>query len=134
MTRVRVRVTGTQQVAVALRQIGEQSGEMRDVFAKISNKIKRDAIPLTPTQTGALARSLKANPSNMRASVKAGGSSRRSHGGGVYAPIAHWGQYTHKSKGPRPFLSTAAEMNEDYAVDQIEKKIRSIIRQAGLSS
>jgi hypothetical protein len=130
----RVEVSGVLQVIGTLTRFGQRSGDLKDAFKRIGDKVKRDAIPLTPTQTGALANSIRSGNSKMKASVRAGGASRRSHGGGVYASIATYGSYTHSGKGPRPFLQTAARQNTDYAQEQIENEIESIIRRMGLNA
>lgn len=130
----RVEVSGVLQLIGTLTRFGQRSGDLKDAFKRIGEKVKRDAIPLTPTQTGALANSIRSGDSKMKASVRAGGTSRRSHGGGVYANIATYGTYTHSGKGPRPFLQTAVNQNIDYAEEQIENEIKSIIRRMGLNA
>ena len=130
----RVEVSGVFQVINSLRRFGQRSGKLKDAFKKIGKRVKSDAIPLTPTQTGALANSIRNSEANMRTTISAGGASRRKHGGGVYASIATYGTYTHSGKGPRPFLQTSMRQNVDYAEDQIETEIESIIRRTGLGS
>lgn len=131
---VRVSVDGVYHVIGALTAFGTRSGDLKPAFRRIGLKVAQEAKPLTPRSTGALARSIRAGNQKMKATVRAGGASRRTHGGGVYAPIAHFGKYTHRSKGPRPFLYQAARQNRDYAQHEIQSEIRSIIRRMGLSS
>lgn len=134
MAGVRVRVDGIYQVIGSLTRFGQRSGDLKQAFRRISQKVSDDAKPLAPRSTGALANSIRPGNQKMKATVRVGGASRRSHGGGVYAPIAHFGTYTHRAKGPRTFLYTAANRNQDYARDEIQQEIRSIIRRMGLSS
>lgn len=130
---VRIRVSGVAAVVSTLTRFGQKTGDLKRAFEKISARIKQDAIPLTPHATGRLAASIRQGKGKNRATVRAGGNSRMSHGGGVYAPIAHYGTYTHESKGRRPFLTTALNMNRGYAKDQIEDEINSIISNMGLN-
>lgn len=134
MAGVSVKVDGILNVISTLTRFGQRSGDLRQAFDRIGNKVKQDAIPLTPVATGALARSIRAGRTKNKATVRAGGASRRSHGGGVYAPIAHYGTYTHRSRGPRPFLTTAAHRNAGYARNEISNELQGIIRQMGLGS
>ena len=132
MARIRVRVTGVASVISTLSRFGSQASDLKDAFARIANKVKRDAIPLTPHSSGRLAASIRAGKGKSRATVRAGGPSRASHGGGVYAPIAHYGTYTHRSKGRRPFLTTAMSQNRDYARNELSREIQSIINRMGI--
>jgi len=129
---VRVKVTGESQVIASLRAFGRQASNL-DSIEDISNRMKRLAITLAPVQTGALARSIEARPMKNRARIVAGGPSRRSHGGGVYAKIAEYGKYTHRSKGPRPFMRTAVEKTEGYARRKIENELETIARRLDLT-
>lgn len=134
MTGVSVKVDGILNVISSLTKLGQRSGDLKQAFDRIGKQVKQDAIPLAPTATGALARSIRAGRTKNKATVRAGGASRRSHGGGVYAPIAHYGTYTHRSKGPRPFLTTAVQQNQGYARREISNELSSIIRTLGLGS
>lgn len=129
---IRVEVSGVAQVISTLTRFGEKASDLKAAFGRIANKVKSDAIPLTPHSSGALARSIRAGKASGRATVRAGGASRRSHGGGVYAPIAHYGKYTHRQKGERKFLTTAAYKNQDYAVRELSNEIQSIINRMGI--
>lgn len=132
MARIRVRVTGVASVISTLSRFGSQASDLKNAFARIANKVKRDAIPLTPHSSGRLAASIRAGKGKSRATVRAGGASRASHGGGVYAPIAHYGTYTHRSKGRRPFLTTAMSQNRDYARNELSREIQGIINRMGI--
>lgn len=132
MQRVRIRVTGVASVISTLSRFGQKASDLKEAFARIADKVKRDAIPLTPHSSGRLAASIRAGKGKSRATVRAGGASRASHGGGVYAPIAHYGTYTHSGKGKRPFLTTSRDQNLGYARDELSKEIQGIINRMGI--
>lgn len=135
MADIRVRVTGIQEVKHALRMINIQKENLSDPFDEVGLKAVAFARMLVPFQSGALAKSIRHDTNERsRLTLAAGGPSRRSHGGGVYAGHAHYGTYTHRSKGPRPYLSAAAQMAERLAVVSIENYLESIIRRNGLGN
>lgn len=129
---IRVDVVGAREVAAQLSSVRRQSDNLEDSFQRIGKRVVRDARMLVPFLTGALARSIRESAGSMRATVIAGGPSTRKNGGGVYASIAHYGTYTHRSKGPRPFLTRAMERNEGFAERTIENQLEAIIRRVGL--
>lgn len=131
-TSIRIDVDGIHQVLAQLKTFDKQSNNLSDSFERIGNRVVADARMLVPFMTGALARSIRERSSKMRTTVIAGGPSTRKHGGGVYASIAHYGTYTHRSKGPRPFLTQAMEKNERHAERTIENQLEAIIRRVGL--
>lgn len=129
---VRIRVSGIARVITTLTRFGEKTSDLKDAFKRIGDKVKQDAIPLTPHASGRLAASIRAGKGKSKATVRAGGASRATHGGGVYAPIAHYGKYTHRGKGPRPFLTQAVQDNKDYARQELSNEIQGIIRRMGI--
>lgn len=131
---IRVRVTGAQEVIRQLEQVQVRKERLGDAFDQIGQRAVGLARMLVPFQSGALARSIRHDVNNRtRLTLVAGGPSTRSHGGGVYASHVHYGTYTHRSKGPRPFLANAARMVEQYAENRIENEMERIIRRAGLA-
>jgi len=130
----RVRVEGVKTVVSTLKLFGATADDLRDAWSKVSGRIKLEALTLVPRDSGALARSIRTGKGKSKAIVRAGGSSRRKHGGGVYAPIAHFGTYTHRSKGPREFLYVAARNNAGYARDVVDNELGSVIRRLGLAN
>lgn len=130
----RVKVEGVKTVVSTLKAFGLEADDLRTAWAKVSGRIKLSALALVPKDSGALARSIRTGKGKSKAIVRAGGSSRRSHGGGVYAPIAHFGTYTHKGKGPRMFLYQAAESNASYARHVVDEELGNVIRRLGLAN
>lgn len=130
---MRVRVSGVREVVATLARFGASSDDLKAAWARISGRVKTDALALVPRDSGALARSIRTGKGKSKAIVRAGGNSRRSHGGGVYAPIAHFGTYTHRGKGPREFLYVAARQNADYARRTVDNELGDLIERLGLA-
>lgn len=128
---MRVEIVGDDLVQKQLRAFGAAAGEL-DSFDRIGLHMKKVAMAIVPTQTGALARSIEVNVNRNRASISAGGPSRRSHGGGVYAGIAEYGTYTHSNKGPRPYMRTALKEGGRYAMGEIENELDRLAKRFGL--
>mgnify|MGYP003505421957 FL=1 len=133
MAFVRVDVDGVNEAIAKLNLMVADIASMPDAYDDIGDRIVNVARSIAPFQTGALANSIKADNTGDSATITAGGPSRRKHGGGVYASIAHGGTYTHRSKGPRPFLTLATAASDEYMEDRVEREIQGIIRKLGLT-
>ena len=73
----------------------------------------------------------------MQATVKAGGSNKRSHGGGIYVKSQHDGGFARGSYGPHkvgpnPWLERALVQSTPRAIAIIEEEIAIKIKEAGL--
>lgn len=134
MASIRVRVTGVEKVIRQLEMVNQKKDNLSDPFDQVGRRAVAFARMLVPFASGALAASIRHDVNNRsRLTLVAGGPSERSHGGGVYAGHAHYGTYTHRYKGPRPYLSAAAQMAERHAVVSIEDYLERIIRRNGLA-
>lgn len=130
---LRVRVSGVREVVGTLAHFGASADDLKAAWARISGRVKTEALTLVPRESGALARSIRTGKGKSKAIVRAGGNSTRKHGGGVYAPIAHFGTYTHRGEGPRPFLYEAAQHNAGYARQTLDTELGDLIERLGLA-
>lgn len=106
--------------------MGLKVSDLRDAWARIGTKIKRDAIPLTPVLSGQLVNTLRSGKTKSMAVVRAG--NNRSV---VYAGVQNYGGY-HNIE-PKYFLNRALLKNRDYAEDEVHNELERIIRRVGLS-
>lgn len=134
MARMRVRVTGIEKVIRQLQQVNRQKENMSDANRQTGRTAVALARSLVPFESGMLSKSIRADHNRRtRLTLVAGGPSRRSHGGGVYASVVHYGKHTHRQKGPRPFLWEAMQRSQNTAERNMEGQLERIIRRAGLS-
>lgn len=134
MAKVRVRVTGIEKVLKALKRVNRLKDNLSDANRQTGKSAVALARSLVRSQSGRLAKSIRADVNKRtRLTLVAGGPSTKSHGGGVYASVFHYGKHTHRTHGPRPFLTQAGERSKATASKNMENEIESIIKRAGLS-
>lgn len=125
MANIRVDVDGVKEVVGRLTMFRKQVMDMSDVYDFIGERLANDARMFAPFLTGRLAASIRHDADGNSVSVF----SRL-----VYAPIAHEGRYTHRRKGPRPFITQSMNKNRAWIEDEVEDELEAIIRRLGLNA
>lgn len=137
MILIRVDVEGADEVASKLMRFKASLRDFSSAFNSIGTLMFDNAMDEAPVFTGALKGSHQLKSTNMQATVKAGGSNRRSHGGGIYVKTQHDGGGATGMYGPHkinanPWLTRALAQSKARAIAIIEEHIDIKIAQAGL--
>lgn len=137
MLHIRVDVEGVSETVTALMKFKASLRNFSDAFDSIGTNMFDNAMDEAPEFTGALKGSHSLKSTNMQATVKAGGSNRRSHGGGIYVSTIHNGGGASGSYGPHlifanRWLYRALEESTPRAISIIEQHIDIKIAESGL--
>lgn len=129
---IEVRVEGAAEISAKLTRFQAESRRLPRAFSNIKNRMVRTADGLAPKYGGKTRRSIRGRSSNMLAKVSAGGAPRRSHGGGVYVKMNHFGTRWRGQK-PNPFLFRTLDATKDYARAQVQNAINDKLKETGLT-
>ncbi|MDO1481412.1 hypothetical protein [Rhodococcus ruber] len=129
--RIEVEVDGKADLKARLTVAGKNIRRLPRAFRDIGNRIHHAGVAEAPKYTGATADSLRPRSSNLNAKVSAGGSGTRSHGGGVYVELNHYGR---RWRGQRPnkFLYRALFASADYGQARLARAVDDAFTEAGL--
>lgn len=121
MASVTVRIKGLREVTRSLDQYKGAVDDLKEANAKISSKVSRDAVAITPKKTGTLARSVKGNRAKNTVQIKAGGARV------PYAGVIEYGWPDHKIE-PQSYLRKAAYQNIGYVIQQFDANLEDLKR------
>ncbi len=119
-----VRVKGLRETVRSLERMGIEVADLKATFHKIGSTVAAEAVSLTPTQTGALANSIRASKTKNKSEIRAG-SARV-----VYAGVINYGGYNNIT-GVH-FLDKAVENKQDEAISIMETDLNRLIQSLGL--
>ncbi|WP_432793949.1 hypothetical protein [Rhodococcus ruber] len=129
--RIEVEFDGVADLRARLTQAGKEVRRLPRAFGDIGNRTHKTAYGEAPVYGGQTRNSIRTRSSNLNAKISAGGSQTRSHGGGIYVLLNHYGR---RWDGQRPnkWLYRALYATADYARARLEREIDSKLREAGL--
>ncbi|NIL89996.1 hypothetical protein RhoFasSB10_02313 [Rhodococcus fascians] len=136
MIEISVSVEGRDKLIAKLLKFKASLRQFNSAFDRIGTLMFDNAMDEAPEFTGALKGSHRLKSTNMQATVSAGGSGRRSHGGGIYVAKQHdggfaRGTYGPHRVGPNPWLDRALFQSTPRAIAIIEEEIAVKIAEAG---
>jgi hypothetical protein len=129
--RIDVEFDGVADLDARLTQAGKEIRRLPRAFGDIRNRIIRTGHGEAPRYRGATARSITGNSSNLKAEVSAGGDEYRSHAGGVYVAMNHYGTRW-DGQTPNRWLYRSLYSVADFGRARLEREIDSKLREAGL--
>lgn len=119
------KVTGVQQVGLALAKLARLVADLTPGFDAIGRSVVADARLRSPRKTGQLANSIGLDRGPTYASIHAGG------GSVVYAGVQNYG-WRRRHIPATQFLTLAADTKADPAAAELAKQIQKRIRESGL--
>jgi len=120
-----VRVEGDREVAAAFKAMGLKTRDLSAAWDRIGAAVKHDAVPLTPTLSGALVKSVRQGKTKSSATVRAGSKKV------PYAGVQNYGGY--HNIAAKHFLNIALEQNADTAEREVRSEVERIARNVGLT-
>jgi hypothetical protein len=120
VTGARVEVDGLGRLRRELRKLPEQTSDLKDANARVSQLVAAEAAGRAPQRTGRLAGSVRGNRAVGRATVSAGGAAL------PYGGPVHYGWPAHGIE-PQPFISEAAEDTEPVWLPIYESDVERIV-------
>jgi len=111
-----VQVEGLRELRRGLRQLGEDTADLKDANAAAAAIVAAAAAVRSPRRTGRLAASLKGNRAVGRATVRAGGAAV------PYAGPIHWGWPARHIDG-QPFVVDAAQDTQPVWLPAYEQSV-----------
>jgi hypothetical protein len=137
MIEISVSVGGRDELIAKLKVLKASLRQFNNAFDRIGTLMFDNAMDEAPEYTGALKGSHQLKSTAMQATVKAGGSNRRSHGGGIYVATQHNGGGATGMYGPHrinanPWLDRALVQSTPRAIAIIEEEVSKKIAEAGL--
>lgn len=128
---IEISVEGKQQLLDRLTVFYKTVRQLKPAFEDIAARTFTIANVLAPVYSGKTKKSIRAKGSNMRAYAKAGGSSYKSHGGGIYVAMNHAGTRW-DPQTPYPFMFTTLKRVTPFAVIRVQREVMQRKRDAGL--
>jgi hypothetical protein len=122
---ISISVEGEAQVKAALAKVEKDLTDRSELNKDLSDELSRKASAMAPRLTGALASSVKGNPSNEKAQILAGSESV------PYAGVQEYG-WPEKNIQAQPYLRPAVFDNIGYIVEKYENYIQSIVKRYDL--
>ena len=123
---VSISITGEAEVKSALRQVEKDIKNRLDLNKELSTELSRKASAMAPKLTGALASSVKGNPSADKAQIVAGNDKV------VYAGVQEYGWPEHNIQA-QPYLRPAVYDNLIYIEQKYNNYIKSVIKKYNLN-
>ncbi|OZF05567.1 hypothetical protein [Rhodococcoides fascians] len=129
--KVRTEVDGIVPLIDKLTVFRKTVRQLKPAFEKIAQRTFIMARFLAPVYGGKTKASIRAKGSNMQAYAKAGGASHKSHGGGIYVKMNHFGTRW-DPQAPYPFMFITLAAQARFARDDIEREVIKKKEAAGL--
>jgi phage gpG-like protein len=120
-----IRITGVQQVKDTLNKLGDAIKSNEELNKELSTTLAQKASAMAPRLTGALASSVKGNPSAEKAQILAGSNAV------VYAGVQEYG-WPEKNIKAQPYLRPAVYNNLGYIIEKYNESIEKRIKQYNL--
>jgi hypothetical protein len=122
---ISISVEGQKQVKAALDKIEKDIVDRSDLNKDLSTELSKKASAMAPVLTGALASSVKGNPSAEKAQILAGSDTV------VYAGVQEYG-WPEKNIQAQPYLRPAVYENLVYIEAKYNDYIKSVIKKYDL--
>lgn len=125
-------VEGVDPIVAKLNVFKANSRRLRPAFDDIADRAMTVGFGLAPVYGGQTRKSMKSRASNMAAKVSAGGSKKRSHGGGIYVKMNHAGTRWDPDQVPYPWLYYTLSRVRAFAVARVQRELELRKMEAGL--
>lgn len=122
---ISISVEGEAQVKAALNKVEKDLIDRSELNKDLSDELSKKASAMAPRLTGALASSVKGNPTNEKAQILAGNNVV------PYAGVQEYG-WPAKNIQAQPYLRPAVFDNMGYIVEKYNKYIESIVKKYNL--
>ncbi|WP_037164955.1 hypothetical protein [Rhodococcoides fascians] len=129
--RIDVKLDGRDEIVAKLTLFAKTSRQLKPAFQQITSRALVTGRFQAPRYSGKTRASLKGRASNLRSHLKAGGASRRSHGGGIYVEMNHAGTRW-DGQAPNPWLYRTLNANRTFAVQRVRRELIKKKDEAGL--
>lgn len=120
-----VYIKGLNEAIRALRNAGDDMGDLKEANGELASTISSKASALAPRRTGALASTIRGNRAAKKVQIKAGNAAV------PYAGPIEYG-WQRRNIRPRAYLRTAAFKDRDYIKQTYENNIRKVINKYNL--
>ena len=118
-------IKGVQDVKNTLDKLGKDLESNTELNKELSSTLSQKASALAPRLTGALASSVKGNPSAEKAQILAGSAAV------PYAGVQEYG-WPEKNIQAQPYLRPAVYNNMGYIIEKYNESIQKAIKQYNL--
>jgi hypothetical protein len=125
MAEANITITGVEQVKDTLDKLGRDLESNTELNKELSTTLSQKASAMAPRLTGALASSVKGNPSAEKAQIMAGSSAV------PYAGVQEYG-WPEKNIQAQPYLRPAVYNNLGYIIEKYNESIQKAIKQYNL--
>ena len=118
-----VRITGLNETIRALKRLGVEADDLKEIMYDIGNKVVDDAKALTPVLTGRLRESIRASKAQRKAVIR---------GGSARVPYASFVEFGSVHNTAANMVERAITNNERYAASKLDSEFQSLIRKYNL--
>jgi HK97 gp10 family phage protein len=120
-----ITITGVKEVIDTLNKLGKDLESNEELNKELSSTLSQKASALAPRLTGALASSVKGNPSAEKAQILAGSAAV------PYAGVQEYG-WPEKNINAQPYLRPAVHNNMGYIIEKYNESIQKAIKKYNL--
>lgn len=120
-----ITITGVKEVTDTLNKLGRDLESNIELNKELSTTLSQKASALAPRLTGALASSVKGNPSAEKAQILAGSAAV------PYAGVQEYG-WPEKNINAQPYLRPAVHNNMGYIIEKYNESIQKAIKKYNL--
>lgn len=121
-----ITITGVKEVTDSLNKLGRDLKSNIELNKELSANLSQKASAMAPRLTGALASSVKGNPSAEKAQILAGSSAV------PYAGVIEYG-WPDRNIDAQPYLNPAVNDNMGYIIEKYNDSIQKAIKQYDLN-
>lgn len=126
MAEANISISGVKEVTDTLKKLGRDLESNIELNKELSTTLSQKASALAPRLTGALASSVKGNPSAEKAQILAGSAAV------PYAGVQEYG-WPEKNINAQPYLRPAVHNNMGYIIEKYNDSIQKAIKQYDLN-
>jgi phage gpG-like protein len=120
-----ITITGVKEVIDTLNKLGKDLESNEELNKELSSTLSQKASAMAPRLTGALASSVKGNPSAEKAQILAGSAAV------PYAGVQEYG-WPEKNIQAQPYLRPAVHNNMGYIIEKYNDSIQKAIKKYNL--
>ncbi|WP_032390736.1 hypothetical protein [Rhodococcoides fascians] len=128
---ITVRVDGRDEIVGKLTAFQASSRRLKPAFEQITARTMVTGRFQAPRYGGRTRASLKGRASNLASTIKAGAAGRKSHAGGIYVRMNHFGTRW-DGQAPNPWLYRTLNANRTFAVQRVRRELIKRKEEAGL--
>jgi hypothetical protein len=125
MAEANITISGVEQVKDTLDKLGKDLESNTELNKELSSSLSQKASAMAPRLTGALASSVKGNPSAEKAQILAGSAAV------PYAGVQEYG-WPEKNINAQPYLRPAVHNNMGYIIEKYNESIQKAIKKYNL--